>query len=218
MQCRICKSDCVPVLKLQGIWKCPVCETLNKQDIPDPKYYPDISYWYTDPWLKLYQKSIFVYFEQDILDLPSLEIGAADGDMLHLVQQLHPKQETIYCELVDLHRKEYQFTEYWIDQVEKFYGNIKYLPQPHNILLINLVEHLVDPLKILEVCPSGSRLFIVTDDGDAFLAHDALLLHVEHSCVITKKGFELAAKNNKAQILRYYPTPVNISVTVIDKL
>lgn len=215
MKCRICGSRCIPVLETQGIYKCSFCASLNRAKIPNTQYYSDVKYWYTSDWLKLYQKSILTWFEQDLLNVPTLEVGAADGDMLALIQEKLPEQKTIYSELVNLIRPEYKFNEVWIGPIEKYTHRIQVLP-PSNVILINLVEHLESPFSLLDFLPRGSRLFIVTDDGDSVFAFPALILHLEHSCIITKKAFDWVASRYNGRIVHYYPTPVGISITVLD--
>jgi len=195
-----------------------VCNSLNRLQIPEVSYYTAVSYWWNMEWLPLYQNSLFVWMKDLIQAMPSIEVGAADGDFLNLVQNHIGSQFPVtYNELVDKKRKQFNFNHLWIGDIFHFKNKIP-TEYPINLFMIDVIEHLAKPFDLFPLLASKSRIYIVTADGDALFAYNEMLTHIEHSCIISKSGMSIAAKNNDCKIIKYYSTPFGVSITILEKL
>jgi len=205
-------------MQSQGVFRCSACGSLSR--IPFSvglPFYRDTSYWWLEEdWLRLYQKSFFVWFEHDIQDRISLEIGAANGDFLKLVQD-KINHIAVYNDLMHLARSEYNFPVTILGESEQCDLWLKKQHGPINVFMIDVIEHLERPFGIFTHLPKGSSVFCVTADGDALNAHDEMFLHVEHSCIMTKTGLELAGDVHGFTIQKYYRHPQGLSIFILEK-
>jgi hypothetical protein len=221
IECRVCASKHVSeVVQSQGVFRCQTCSSLSR--IPfniGPAFYSDTNYWWLeDEWLRLYQKSFFVWFEEDIpTDRASLEIGAANGDFLRLVQKT-TKGPVVYNDLFYLARPEYDFPERMIGIAERCDLWFKLQKHPVNVFMIDVIEHLERPFGVFTHLPEGSRVFCVTADGDALHADDEMFLHLEHSCIMTQQGIQLATRKYGFTIFKYYRHPQGLSIFILEKI
>ena len=197
-----------------------MCKSLNRKNNVDKRFYFDNNYWYKDhiEELKLFQKSVFVYFDNFILDGNSVEFGAADGDFIYLVKNKFNNRICIYSEIISMMRKEYtniieqkicSFEEY--NEVKKF----------SNIFMINVIEHLNNPLeaikKINNMLVPGGLFFAVTDNGDIFNAYDRILHHQEHCFILTKKGIEQLASSVNMNVFKTFINPTGFIYFILQK-
>jgi SAM-dependent methyltransferase len=212
--CRVCKStdSQKDLIYVQGIFKCGTCGSYYRQDDVDINFYEDVDYWYKgDEELKLHQRSKFAWFEDYIEQGRSIEFGAADGDFTYLIRQVvDSAYDVCYSEIKDLLRPEYNDCGVvkMIGAIEDFGLSV---PKFSNIFLLDVIEHLNDVELVFEKLSSalfeGGRLFIATNDGESFNAFNSLFFHREHTCVITRQGFEILALRSRLRIHRYFKAP-----------
>lgn len=224
-RCKVCgqeNDNSNEIITAQGIFKCHNCNCLYRRDDVDYSYYSKSDYWYKgDEHLKLYQKSILAWFDNYILSGNSIEFGAADGDFISLMREKIGSEYHIdYNELVDMIRPEYRNKDIgiWVGPIEEFSTTRKY----KNIFLINVIEHLNYPViclrKIIGLLEIGGRVFMCTDDGDAFNSHDMIFYHQEHTCVLGRIGINYICDLLHLRLLRYFSSPFGAIFVIIEKL
>lgn len=213
--CRLCNSkNTTQVTTMGDIFYCSDCGSLNRKTVNTD--YEANSYWYKETWLATYQKSLLCWFEESIQIIPSIEIGAADGDFLHLVSQV-TKQPCIYNELVDMCRPLYtQFIDKWIGSIETKLEQLQGL-RNHNIFMIDVIEHLLHPGKLLQAVPSSNYVYLITNDGDGLYVMNEMLYHSEHSCIMNKKGIDWICSNLGYELIQYIRTPQMLTAIILYK-
>jgi len=220
--CRLCgKENSNEIVIAQGIFKCEGCGCIYRSENMNYSFYSNVGYWYKgNEVLKLYQKSIFVWFEDYILPGKSVEFGAADGDFISIVRdRIDAAYSVDYNELVDMLRPEYRSKDIGVVvcPLEEFPENKSY----KNVFMINVLEHLNNPLvsleKIYRMLEDGGRLFIATDDGDALNAHDEILYYREHTCIFGRTGIEYVCSKIKFKLVAYFSSPFGYVFTVLER-
>jgi hypothetical protein len=218
--CKIClNTDIQELIYPQGIYKCNFCGSIQRKNNVNPSFYTGSNYWYKgDESLKLHQKSRFVWFENYILDGKSIEFGAADGDFLFLVKNKKKNNTIFYSELVDMLRPEYENLSF-----NKIIGTIDdcNLSKFSNIFLIDVIEHLDDirgsMSKLIDMLENNGRIFISTNNGDVFDTFLQLFYHQEHTCMLTKKGFEILCKDFSCTLIKIFEAPQSWLYVIIEK-
>jgi len=219
--CPICyESNIQDLIYHQNNYKCLHCGHLFKDGAFDFNWYKKVDYWYKDSaeTLRLYQKMFYSIFEDYILKTDNaLEIGAADGDFLfHLSKKVN---SIYYNELEDLFRSGYSCKE-------KFIGDLKTIDFKNqkfqNVFLNDVIEHFDDIhyyMKILEdITEEGSRLFLITNNGDFLNAHNELIYHHEHYNIFTHRSFSIFLDEFKFKEVLYFNSPQGLSFIVLERL
>ena len=219
--CRLCgKENNSEIVIAQGIFRCDNCGCIYRSEDIDYSFYLQCDYWYKgEEVLKLYQKSIFAWFEDYILPGNSIEFGAADGDFISILRDRIDSIHVVYNELIDMLRREYKAKD--IDIVvcplEEFPETRKY----NNVFMINMLEHLNKPLDSLEqlkrILDNKGRIFIVTDDGDSINAHNEMLYYREHTCILGRKGIDYICDKLRINIVRYFVSPLGQIFVILEK-
>jgi SAM-dependent methyltransferase len=220
--CVICTStDTTDIMFRQGIYKCNACGCLFRTNTFDYSWYEEVDYWYKGvEELKLYQRSMIAWFSDYIQDGPSIEFGAADGDFCAELTKYVDAENITYSELVPMLRSEYTdkgFSQY----IGSFDDYPEDLIKFKNIFMIDVLEHINDPVKALskahDLLQDDGRFFMVTNNGDALNAHDEIFRHQEHMVILTKAAVQIMAHDCGFKILRYFLNPQGLSFTIMEK-
>lgn len=222
MNCPICDSTSYQDLVYrQGAFRCLSCGALYRTAEFDYTFYERVDYWYKgDEELKLAQRAYFAYFQDYIKQGPSIEFGAADGDFTCLLRAaVDSRHPVYYSELKDMLRPEYEALS-----LAKVIGTIDDVKPPEpmdNIVMVDVIEHLnniVENTKKLRdmLAPSG-RLFLVTTDGDGLHAHDELLYHQEHTCIMGRKAVNILCKKTGLNLLRYWTSAQGLIYLILER-
>jgi len=223
IRCKICGSgSCKNLIYPQGILKCTNCGCTFRSTNVNIEFYHESDYWYKgDEGLKLHQRARYAWFEDYILNGDSIEFGAADGDFTYLVRRkVDSKYRVFYSEIKDLLRMEYSDCNIskYIGSIESYRRNLFYL----NVFLVDVVEHINDIREtfglIYKMLTLGGRFFISTNDGDSFDAHIPMFYHLEHTCMLTRKAFEILTKDFGFKIIRYFKAPQNWIYVILEKI
>ena len=223
MVCRACKSETFePVIDGQDIYECGDCHSLFRGTLVDYQRYIACDYWYVgDKELKLHQKSLFGWFEDLILDGPSIEFGAADGDTVNSIRNIVSSEHmVVYNELKDLLRPEYRSKKIHtnVGTFENFEADHRF----DNVVMIEVLEHLNDVpgafSKVNDLLNVGGRFFISTDNGDSSPHRlNSIFMHWEHTVILTKVAISMLASQNGFRIIQYFTNPFGISFIVLQK-
>ena len=184
----------------------------------DYDWYEKADYWYRDEHLIRYQKMFVSVFEEFVKPGNALEIGSADGDFLNIIKNTCNLEKTHYNELVKMNRDEYDFDEYHI-------GAIDYLEMPEdmdNIFMIDVIEHLnnsKDAFKrIFSWLKPGGRMFILTNNGDAYNADHEFIYHFEHREIFSDKSMDLMLETEPCKKVLDWNSPFGLKFLVIERV
>ncbi len=221
--CRLCGTENTKeILKSLRIYRCKNCECLYRSEDIDYSFYEKTNYWYKgNEQLKLYQKAIYVWFENYIIQGNTVELGASDGDFTSLLRdKINSNYSVGYNELVNMIRPEYQ-----IKNISVNVGPLENFPEKNkysNIFMINVLEHINNPTLVLEkirrMLPSGGRFFVATSDGDSINAHNEIIYYREHMCIFGKKAINYICRTFKLKLLMHYPTTLGEMAVIFEKL
>lgn len=234
MNCPICNSsDLIDVVYHQGVYRCEFCSHLFRHPQTSYNFYEEHDYWYDDPMWFNFQKTYFTFFKKYITyNSNALEVGAANGDFLVLVQQylgnmgLHPK--LYYNELKDIIPNH---NDVFIPTVNRLIGPIEEMPgikdppylQFGNIFMIEVLEHFKDPMLCIELLcnrlSKNGRIHIATDNGNHLYAADMMFRHQEHLHIFTEKSFDILIQKLKLPLKKkfWWNSPAGKSYTVLEK-
>ena len=223
MNCDICYSAKThELISSQGVWKCQDCRILFRDSIMDIDFYHKKDYWYPDSkGLFLQQKSRFFWFEDYIVKGDSIEFGAANGHVTYLIRMKQPdKYKVVYSEIKDMLAVCYTELDIhkWIGKMEDF---IPYFPFK-NVFLVDVIEHLRDTRsvfkKLREILKVGGRVFISTNDGDAFDAHLQMFYHKEHNFIFTSSALIKLAREFEFNPVATFHAPQDWMYLVFEKV
>ena len=120
--------------------------------------------------------------------------------------------------MVDILRPEYENLSF-----NKIIGTINdcNLSKFSNIFLIDVIEHLDDIRgsisKLIDMLENNGRIFISTNNGDVFDTFLQLFYHQEHTCMLTKKGFEILCKDFNVNLIKIFEAPQSWLYVIIEK-
>lgn len=221
--CPICgSSDLTDLIYHQNNYQCKTCGHLFKGGLFNYDWYKKVDYWYKDSLetLQRYQKMFYAVFEDFIQEGNCLEIGAADGDFLYHVNKHFPNVQLTYNELVDKCRQEYN--SFIHDKIIGDFTKLNIQGKTFkNIFLMDVIEHFDDiyssMYKLMDLMECGSRLFIVTNNGDFLNSHNELIYHQEHLNIFSGKSWELFYSKFPVKELLHFNSPQGLSFIVLEK-
>jgi len=221
--CKVCNSKNVEELVFkQDVFRCKDCFLLFRTQKVDLAKYFEVDYWYKeDELLKLYQRSIFEWFKDYIVQGNTIEFGGADGDFIALLRKVIDKKFTVvFNEIIPMLRAEYtnQNIKQAIYAFEDYTPKIKF----SNIFFINTIEHLNDPITSLKktrrMLANNGRVFILTDDGDSVNAHNEMFYHWEHTFLFSHESLWVACQKTGFKILKYFKSPQKMIYVILEKV
>ena len=157
-------------------------------------YYEKSGYWYTDERMILLYKAKLAMIEDFFVDGSCIEFGAADGHFLNLIHKRFPHFFLYYNELVDLLPLHYANL---VPKQQRLIGPFEIVSaidgqEFQNVVFLDVFEHIKKPHDIMRgltnITSSGSRVLILTNNGDAICAENALLHYFEHMNIYTQKS------------------------------
>lgn len=222
--CPICGSENLEdLIYHQNNYKCKECGHLFKGGMFNYDWYKIVDYWYKDSpeTLRRYQKMFYAVFEDFVLPGNTLEIGAADGDFLYHVNKHFPDNKITYSELTDICRKEYN--DFISEKIIGDFTKLEFNSTTYkNIFLNDVIEHFDNIWgsmdKLMSLMETGSRLFIITNNGDFLNAHNELIYHQEHINIFTAKSWEIFTNKYPLKELLHFNSPQGLSFMVMEKL
>lgn len=205
--CPVCGKASKELIFKHFVYQCLSCKHMFR----DTKrfsydYYEKSDYWYKDPEMVRLFRGKFAMLE-DLFSLPCansncIEFGAADGHFLNLVRDAWPSIEINYNELVDRwgydkrpHNTYIGTFEIVVDEILERIGRTF-----DNVVFLDVFEHIKHPhdtmSRLESITRPGSRVIILTDNGDCVNAENALLHYFEHMNIYTRKSWLELLKNH----------------------